>query len=175
MKKNGVSQQINQTITNALLELQQLVIENPKENLDVIGITKTFLVGVMTTAIDLTQLKEPGSAPFLYADIEAAAKLGGLRAIRDVQSTERHYSVSNIDSNDMVTAMNYMGQELGTSLFKALHELPLPLRTTEMMLRAIEALLSNLLSQKFSNPHDILDSLCEHVHLCLKDLKTRQH
>lgn len=38
---------------------------------------------------------------------------------------------------------------------------------------ALTALLGNLLNQKFSNPHDILDSLCEHVHCSLKDLETR--
>ena len=40
-----------------------------------------------------------------------------------------------------------------------------------MMLRAVEVLLANLLKQKFSNnAHQILDSLCEHVHMALTDL-----
>jgi len=86
-----------------------------------------------------------------------------------------NYSVSNIESDDDVTAMNYLGQELGTALFKGLHELPLPLRKPEMLLRGVEALLANLLNQKFNNSHDILDSLCEHVHMSLSDLERRKH
>lgn len=163
-------------MTDALFELQKLVTENPEENIDIIGITKTFLIGVITTAIDLTELRVPGSTHFLYADIEAAAKAGGLRAIKKVQSSHgNHYSISNIAANDMTGAMNYVGHELGTTLFKAIHELPIPLRSTEMMLRGIEALLVNLLSQKVDNPHEILDALCEHVHLCLNDIKDRRH
>lgn len=42
-----------------------------------------------------------------------------------------------------------------------------------MLLWGIEALLVNLLNQKFENPHQILDSLCEHVHIALTDLETR--
>ena len=151
MKQTDINQKITQTITNALMELQQLVTENSEQNLSLIDITKTFLIGVITTAIDLTEIKMPDTAPLLYADIEAAAKLGGLRAIKKVQSSHgNHYSVSNIAADDPVTAMNYLGQELGTTLFKSLNELPMPLRTPEMMLRAVEALLANLLSQKFN-------------------------
>ena len=101
----------------------------------------------------------------------------GLNAIKNVQSANGllGYSVSNIEPDDMTTAMNYMGQELGTALFKALHELPISLRKPEILLRGIEALLANLLSQKFDSSHQILDSLCEHVHMTLDDLKQRQH
>lgn len=71
-------------------------------------------------------------------------------------------------------AMNYIGQNLSTALFKSIYELPTSLRTTEMLLRGVEALLSNLLHQKFSfNAHGILDSLCEHVHMSLNDLESR--
>ena len=73
----------------------------------------------------------------------------------------------------MPNAMNYIGQNLAATLFKSIHELPAPLRTQEMLLRGVEALLGNLLHQKFSNAHDILDSLCEHVHSALDDLASR--
>lgn len=53
---------------------------------------------------------------------------------------------SNIESEGKANATDYMGQQLGIALFKALHELPLPLRDEEMVL---EALLANLLDQKF--------------------------
>lgn len=71
--------------------------------------------------------------------------------------------------------MNYLGQKLGESLYKGLHELPMPLRKPETLLRGIEALLANLLNQKFDNSHDILDSLCEHVHMTLDNLQGRKH
>jgi len=51
--------------------------------------------------------------------------------------------------------------------------LPLPLRSSEVLLRGMEALVSNLLNQKFDNPHQILDSFCEHVHMSLDDLESR--
>ncbi len=34
--------------------------------------------------------------------------------------------------DDMTTAMNYLGQQLSMTLFKGLHELPMPLRNEEM-------------------------------------------
>tara|TARA_B110000879_G_scaffold208822_1_gene295201 strand:+ start:73 stop:351 length:279 start_codon:yes stop_codon:yes gene_type:complete len=83
------------------------------------------------------------------------------------------YSLSDIEPDDATKAMNYVGEKLSVILFKSICELPTELRTEEMMLRGIEALLGNLLNQKFSNPHDILDSFCEHVHSSLKDLETR--
>lgn len=55
---------------------------------------------------------------------------------------------------------------MSTALFSGLYELPKPLQNEETLLRVIEALLTNLLNQKFSDPgnlHDILDSFCEHV------------
>ena len=108
-------------------------------------------------------------------------KMGGLREISKVSLNhgKAHYSVSNIDENDMETGMNYIGQQLSITLlsitlFKGLHELPMPLQNQEMMLRSIEVLLANLLSQKFTNnAHQVLDSLCEHVHMALMDLQTR--
>ena len=130
---------------------------------------------IMSTAGDLVELAVPGSSQIMYADLEAVAKAGGFRAIKKQQSGLVNYSVSNIDCNDQTTAMNYLGQELSTTLFKTIHELPKPLRSPEMLLRGIEALLANLLNQKFNNAHQMLDDLCAHVHMALDDLKTRKH
>ncbi len=174
---NPSSTELNTIMVQALLRLQELVNNDPTQQHDMLAIAKTFLLGVVSTSIDLIEQGSPGSAPFLYADIEAAAKIGGLHAIKKAQAAtgSRHYSVSNIEPDDMETAMNYLGQELGASLFKGLHELPLPLRKPETMLRGIEALLGNLLNQKFNNPHDILDSLCEHLHMALTALDPAKH
>ena len=168
---------LNEIMQDALFKLQKLVNKNQSQQPDFIKVVKTFLLGVFSTAIDLVEIQRPGSSLFLYGDIEAAAKLGGMREILKWSTSHghAHYSVSNIDPDDKVTAMNYIGQQLGATLFKALHELPLPLRDEEMMLRGAEALLGNLLDQKFRqyNPHQILDNLCEHVHMVLKDLESR--
>ncbi len=85
------------------------------------------------------------------------------------------YSVSQIADDDMEAAMNYIGQELGSALSKAVNELPMPLRQQETHLRGIEALLSNVLNQRFTNPHEILDTLCEHVRMGLDSLGKRLH
>ncbi len=176
MKKNSEKMnELNQVIVDALLQLKKLVNSDSSQTPDFLSVAKMFLLGVISTSVDLVEITVPGSAPFIYADIEAAAKSGGLRAIKDMQSAKGaiSYSVSNIDPDDMTTAMNYLGQELSTALFKGIHELPMSLRKPEMFLRGIEALLGNVLKQKFNNPHQILDSLCEHVHMALTDLELR--
>lgn len=163
-------------MNNALYQLHHLVNQNQESQPDFLGIIKTFLLGILSTAVDLVEVTRPGSSTILYADLEAAMKMGGLREIAKVSSSHgaAHYSVSNIDEDDMASGMNYIGQQLSVTLFKGLHELPMPLRNQEMMLRSVEVLLANLLNQKFTNnTHQILDSFCEHVHMALTDLKSR--
>jgi hypothetical protein len=163
MSKNSeITRELTQIMATALMQLKHIVDSDLSQQHDFLSIVNTFLLGVVSTTVDLVEMSLPGSAPFIYADIEAAAKLGGLRTIRNMQSANGHikYSVSNISPDDQTTAMNYLGQELSTALFKGMHELPMPLRMPEMWLRGIEALLANLLSQKFDNPHNILDSFC---------------
>ncbi len=176
-ENNSNADELNAVMTQALLRLQVLVNNDPTQQADLLSTAKIFLLGVVSTSVDLIELSSPGSAPFLYADIEAAAKAGGLRAIKQAEAAggSIHYSVSSIAPDDMDRAMNYLGQELGASLFKGLHELPLPLRKPETMLRGIEVLLANLLNQKFNNSHTILDSLCEHVHMALTALEQARH
>jgi hypothetical protein len=84
----------------------------------------------VSSTIDLIEINLPDSAPLLYADVEASAKLGGLHAIAKWSADygSMNYSVSNIAEDDMTTGMNYLGQQLSISLFKGLHELPMPLR-----------------------------------------------
>lgn len=163
--------ELNQVMKEALFKLQKLVDNHPSQNL--LTIVRVFLLGVISTAIDLVDIHLPGSAPLLFADIEAAAKVGGISAIQQIQTM--NYSVSNIADDDFETAMNYLGQQLTTTLFKGFHELPMPLRNPEMLLRAIETLLANLLIQKFDRSHEVLDSLCEHVHMALDHLQNSKH
>lgn len=175
-KNNDITNELNQTMTEALLQLKQLINQDTSKQYDLLSIVKVFLLGVLSTAVDLTEVHLPGSAPLLYADIEAAAKLGGLRAISKWSSDHgsAHYSVSNIAEDDKITAMNYLGQRLSKTLFKGLYELPIPLRNEEMLLRGIEALLANVLNKKFKDTHQILDSFCDHVRMILMDLASRQ-
>ena len=170
-----ITDEINQVMASALFELKKLVGSDIVQKNNFLSIINIFLLGVISTTVDLVEIDLPGSAPFIYADVEAAAKLGGLRTIKNMQSAKGaiQYSVSNIEPDDMTTAMNYLGQELSTALFKGLHELPMPLRKPEMLLRGVEALLTNLLITKFDNPHNILDSFCDHVHMSLTDIETR--
>jgi hypothetical protein len=130
-----------------------------------------FLHAIISTAADLAELSSPGAKQYIFSDIEAGTRAGGLKAIHELGVD---YPVSNIKPDDMKNAMNYLGKAMSTALFKGLYELPKPLQSEEILLRAIEALLANLLNQRFSNldnPHDILDSFCEHVHMNLDDLQ----
>ena len=77
-------------------------------------------------------------------------------AFQDEASSVSH-SVSNISQDDMGSAMNYLGQQMSTTLFKGIHELPIPLRKEETLLRAVEVLLTNLLQEKFDDPHVVLN------------------
>jgi hypothetical protein len=172
---DAITDELNQTMRSALFQLQKIIDEDLTQKHDFLSVAKIFLNGIVTSTADLVNNALPGSAQLIYADVEAAAKIGGIRAIRaqELEKGSRNYSVSNIGSNDFETGMNYLGQELTTALFKGLHELPLSLRTPEMLLRGVETLLANLLDQKFKqhNAHAVLDNFCEHVHLCLTDLE----
>lgn len=175
LKNKETIDDLHKVMEDALLQLRKLVQDDISQERDFLSIVKLFLLGVISTSVDLVEVTSPGATPLLYADIEAAAKLGGLRAIKKIQSEmgSMTYSVSNIAPDDIETAMNYLGKELSTALYKSLYDLPPSLRTSETLLRGIEALMSNLLNQKFDNPHQALDRFCEHVHRCLDDLGSR--
>jgi hypothetical protein len=159
-------------MTQALLKMSKLAQSNSKANSQYLLLTKLFVLGILSNAADMAEVQSEGASHWLYAEIEAAARQRGIEGIQKAGGTM--YSLSGIAADDMPNAMNYIGQNLATTLFKSIHELPAPLRTQEMLLRGVEALLGNLLHQKFSNAHDILDSLCEHVHSALDDLTSRR-
>jgi hypothetical protein len=178
-KNKKIFSELNLIMTEALLKMQVLITSDATQKEDFLSAINLFLIGVISTAADMAEVISPGASSHVYTEIEAASKEGGLRAVRDAQAKGRNYSVSNIGPNDFSEGMNYLGQELGITLFKHIHDLPTPLRKPEMLLRGIEVLLGNVLDQKFGesfgeDPHKILDSLCEHVHMALKDLKTRR-
>lgn len=172
----NTQEELNRIMADSLFQLKRLVDNDPSQKVDLISVVKLFLLGVISTSVDLVSINVPEGVPYIYAEIEAIAKAGGLRNIKEFQSKHGlNYSVSNIAPDDASTAMNYLGQQLSTALFKGIHELPLKLRKPEMLLRGVEALLANLISEKFGNSHDVLDSFCEHVHMALNDLEKRKH
>ena len=173
--KKEAKVELQQVMHNALLQMCDLVNLDGNNSAELVPTINLFLLSVISTAADLVEVAIPGGGAYLYAEIEAGAKMGGITAIaKGVRDNSPHYSVSGMDEDDMPTAMNYLGQQLIITLTKAMHELPLPLRNQETQLRGIEALLANLLNQKFDNPHDILDSLCEHVHMGLDQLSSNE-
>ena len=158
-------------MSKALFEMRDLVNLNGNNPEELVPAVKLFLLSVVSTAADLVELAIPGASAYLYAEIEAGAKIGGIRTIsKSVQDNAAYYSISGMDEDDLPTAMNYIGQQLIVTLTKAMHELPKPLRSPETQLHGIQTLLANLLHQKFDDPHSILDSWCEHVHMSLNQL-----
>lgn len=175
-KSKNTQEELNRIMADSLLQLKKLVDNDLDKKTDLISVTKLFLLGVISTAVDLISIESPEGVPYIYAEIEAIAKAQGLRNIREFQSKHGlHYSVSNIAPDDMGMAMNYLGQQLSTALFKGIHELPLPLRKPETLLRGVESLLANLINEKFGNSHEVLDSFCEHVHMGLNQLEKQKH
>lgn len=153
------------------MHLRDIINPDGKNQSELLEQINLFILSVISTAADLVEVSIPGGGAVIYTEVEAGAKMKGIKSIAAaLQKNSPHYSVSNIDSNDMPTAMNYIGQQLIITLTKAIYELPQPLRNVETQLRGIEALLANFLNQSFDNPQDILDSFCEHVHMALNDL-----
>lgn len=175
-KQPELLDELQTIMTNAMLEMRRITELTPTKKETFIPMIKLFMQSVISSAVDIVGVNFPGAGAYLYADLEAMAKEGGFREIIQAQlrNGAPSYWVSNIKPNDIDTAMNYLGQQLSTTLYKALNELPESLRTEEMPLRGIEAALTNLLDQKFANPHIILNSFCEHVHMSLNDLKRRK-
>ncbi len=168
--------ELNKIIRDSLLKLKKITDDDLSQRKHYISIVKGFLSGIISTTVDLVEATNPGSAPLIYADVEAVAKLGGIEAIKDFHSKHDsiQYSVSDIAPNNSEAGMNYLGQQLSVALFKGLHELPMSLRNEEMMLRGIEALLANVLHEKFEDiSHRVLDDFCKHVHHCLNNLEGR--
>ena len=173
---NKIVQQLNLVMQDTLQQLQHLVNQDESNQVDLVTVVKVFLFGVITSAVELVETAHPDSAPILYADLEAVMKMGGIGETTKVSTNNgtAHYSLSNIDEDDVASGMNYIGQQLVTTLFKGLHELPMKQRSQEMMIRCIEVLLTNLLHQKFGNQaHQLLDALCGHVHMALIELESR--
>jgi hypothetical protein len=114
LKDSQTSAKISALMTQALFTLKDLVDNDAEYEMDYYQVVTVFLQGVISTAIDLAELHSPGVSPMIYADIESSSKLGGLRAIANMQSENGSisYSVSDINAGDPAMAMNYLGQQM---------------------------------------------------------------
>ena len=105
--------EIQQVMNNALFEMRDLVVRDGKNQAELVSTINLFLMTIISTTADLVEVNLPGSGAYLYAEIEAGAKIGGIRTIAKwVRDNSPHYSVSGMDEDDMPIAMNYLGQEL---------------------------------------------------------------
>ncbi len=98
--------ELQHVMTKTLFEMRDLVNlagNNPDELVPAI---KLFLLSVVPMAADLVEVSVPGAGAYLYAEIEAGAKIGGISKIaKSVQDNVPHYSVSGMDEDDMPTAI----------------------------------------------------------------------
>jgi hypothetical protein len=171
-KNSAVVKELNQVIKNALSQLKKIMGNDKEKKQDFLYWVNKLLSDVISTTVDLAKIHSPHSAPLLYAQIEAAARLGGLHATQNIKPADVPIladSVPSLESDEMLTAVNYLGQILFTNLFKGFNELPISLRHPETVLRSVEAFLTNLLKSRFHASHQILNDLCNHVHVGLDD------
>ena len=75
-------------MTDALLQMSALADAHVTQSPHFLDMTKLFLISVMSTAADIAETTSEGSAPWLYAEMEAAAKHGGLETIRNTTATK---------------------------------------------------------------------------------------
>jgi len=137
--------ELQAVMRDALFQMKKLINEDSEPKANFVSMASLFVTGVMSTAADLSEIAQPGSSSYLYSEIETAAKKGGLQAIKEFQAGRgNRYSISDIDEDDFVSGMNYLGQQISAALFKHIHDLPKSLRKPEMLLRAVETMLANL-------------------------------
>jgi len=77
--------------------------------------------------------------------------------------------------SELETVMNRLGQKLFIELNRELEKLPILLQNTEILLRSVETLLANVLTLHCEDPHEMLEEICDHVHLVLDDLEIAVH
>jgi hypothetical protein len=160
--------------TNALQELMVLCKDNTISDDKCLFVVSTFVKAILSTAAGLMELQIPGGAGFIYAEVEKDAKAGGMTSIHNFGGKlSETISISDIKEHDLPAAMNYLGQQLSTTLFKGILELPTSMQNLEVMLRGIEAMFVNLLHQKFNNPHNVLDQFTTNAHMSLTDAQSR--
>ena len=77
-------EELQQIMANALLQMRDLVGFEEDEQAVLIPKISVFLLSVISMAADMIELATPGGGAFLYAEIEAGAKNGGISSIAKV-------------------------------------------------------------------------------------------
>jgi len=85
-KSPNTQKELNRIMADSLFQLKKLVDNDPSQKVDLISVVKLFLLGVISTSVDLVSINVPEGVPYIYAEIEAIAKAGGLRNIKEFQS-----------------------------------------------------------------------------------------
>lgn len=165
-----LDKKLHKALSTSTLEIQDYIGTYEEDKNYTIKLN-TILLAIVSTSIQIADTQQPGISSYLWSELEQAAKSEGLTVVEDKLREINHYSISEIEPEDIASGMNYLGQKMATALYKHIHDLPTQQRKPEMFLRAVEAMLTNLLKQKFADndPHKVLDSLCEHVHMGLDD------
>lgn len=108
MSKKDVHDELKAIMTNALLQMSVLA-ESDTKNTDFLGAIKLFLISIISTAAGISETLVEGGATWLYSEIETAAKESNLEFIENKTTSKNQYSISDIDSDDYPSAMNYIG------------------------------------------------------------------
>ena len=114
MERTSELHQAMQTATFAIQDYMK-----PYQNTDnYITHLKSVLSGVVSSTVEIAEVQHDGISQYLWAELEEMAKAGGLTAVGDKIRQNRSYSISEIAPDDVASGMNYLGQHLGTTLFK---------------------------------------------------------
>ena len=161
---------LHKALKDATWAIQDYLENYHKEN-DYLDRLKFILFAVISSVVDISEAHGDCSSEYIWSELENIAKEGGHIAVAEKIKSERTYSISGIDPQDIGSGMNYLGQQVSTALYKHIHDLPIQQRQPGMFLRALETVIANLLNQKFAecDQHKLVDSLCEHLHMALDD------
>lgn len=170
MNETYFDDRLHKALKDATWSIQDYIELYRNEN-DYLDRLKFILFAVMSSVIETSEARGDCPSEYIWSELENMAKEGGLTAVAEKIKSGLTYSISEIDPQDIGSGMNYLGQHVSTALYKHIHDLPVQQRKPEMFLRALEAVIVNLLNQKFANldKHKIIDSLCEHLHMALDD------
>jgi hypothetical protein len=106
MSTKDVYDELKIIMTDALLQMSRLAESAVTRNADFLGMTQIFLISIMSTAAEIAETVSEGSATWLYAEIETAAKHGGIDAIRKATTSKNQYSIADMAPDDFPSAMN---------------------------------------------------------------------
>lgn len=104
MPKKDVYDELKIIMTDALLKMGALAQNDTTGNTDFLGAIRIFLIGIINTAAGIGETITESAAPWLYAEIETAAKNGGIDTIQKTTSSKNQYSISDIAPDDYPNA-----------------------------------------------------------------------